>query len=229
MKKACLKCGEKIVHPNRKWRICLDCIVDLLNNNGIGIGFKPLPVPKSTDYDIEKEQMVNALASMIEFIARDFIKENIRNIINELYPNMDDVNRVNIKYFTTFPHSNKKVGKILLSETGNSISGWHGDYVALLYFNDSFVKTIIFEIKYGDINISKPQHNFFKSITNEPMFYMSKLKTAKIMIIHCHDLDTINKTVRIERWEYFELLKRRPHAVGYGNKVIIDEKINDEG
>jgi hypothetical protein len=31
---ACVKCGNRVVHPERKWQLCLDCLIEMLIDEG---------------------------------------------------------------------------------------------------------------------------------------------------------------------------------------------------
>jgi len=44
----CRRCGNNPVHPHRKWQVCLDCICDLLVENG-SIQMNPLWKEKIND------------------------------------------------------------------------------------------------------------------------------------------------------------------------------------
>jgi hypothetical protein len=139
---------------------------------------------------IKPETVKGMLGKIAENVAKQHIKENRYRITDEYFGETPD--KIAIEFLSTKPQSKKLMGKI----KNQSIAGWHGDLVMLAHTPDEKV-AFVFEIKFGHIHISKPQHTFFGELIRNPSRYHSKLDKAVVSIVRCFNLDLENGSMEM--------------------------------
>ncbi len=161
------------------------------------------------DYDVVK----HLLARFVERYMKNYILENHRSFINEIYPDTKD-EPLAIKILDPIPilegggveglDFKPYLGQIRKRTVKKSaIYGWHGDLAILVNSEKMGKRAIIFEIKFGSIQISKAQHKFFIDISESPNKYIEKLNDVKIYIVNCHSLEFKENTMEVRIYPYY--------------------------
>lgn len=166
--------------------------------------------------EIDYHRMATYLGHLVERIAIDYILDNRKSIIKQVYPNQSGLVRVQI--LKTDPDGNGKhsVGAITGSKGRYIIHGWNGDLVLLLHDEIYGKRAIVFEIKFGRGYISRSQHQFFKMASlGKPSQFMPKLADLKIFIFQCHSLNWNENKIDYKMHEYMpDKLKEYYHVIG---------------
>lgn len=147
------------------------------------------------------------LAKMVEELMVQHIISNRRDIVNHYFPNMSSRSAVCIAEPQSMPMG-RPVGTI----TGAShkrIHRWHGDLAFVINSQSDGKVALIFEIKFGHIQITAPQQEFFKKITKSPAEFMDSLSVAKVIIVNCHTLDIANNSIGVRWYDYLSPEEQR--------------------
>lgn len=140
------------------------------------------------------------LAKMVEDMMVDYIIKNRTVLVKKYYPTMTGKSAVCIAFPQSMP-----VGRPMGDITGCSrkrIHRWHGDLAFVINSQNDGKVALIFEIKFGHIQITAPQQEFFKKVSKTPGDYMESLKVAKVVIVNCHTLDIDNNTLGVRWYDY---------------------------
>ncbi len=166
----------------------------------------PQPLKKQGNGDIiniPDGHMNGYLGRLVEQIVIDHILANHQKIIKDIYPEQSAFS--NLQMLKTDPDGNGQygVGQITGKKGSWLVHGWNGDLVLLLHDQEYGKRAIIFEIKFGRINLSKSQRVFFKKVSiDKPDYFMSGLNDIKVFMVHCTDLDIKSQTINMEIYGY---------------------------
>lgn len=167
-----------------------------------------------TTIQLSEEHIKGMLSKLVEQWMIFHIRINSEEIANLIYPDTigDDRMEIYPLHVNTNTSEHRPFGYYTKGKSWRTVYGWHGDVALLLNSKKHGKRAIIFEVKFGHIQISAPQHVFFQKVVAEPESCLKKLKEAKVIIVHCFDLD-LEKNELTTRWfEYHQTEDRWKNA-----------------
>lgn len=144
-------------------------------------------------------EMNRIMGDLAEKIAITDIIRNHKEIIQMIYPDIEEKSAIQIlnTYATEFRV--KPIGHIGMKNRKKVVYGWYGDLVLIINSKQHGKRAIIFEIKYGNGRLSNGQKEFFKqAVKGTPSNYMPKLNDLKIFIVHMSKFCFIKKSIDME-------------------------------
>lgn len=155
-------------------------------------------VGAKTVISIDDAHMKFMLAYLVEDYMKGHLRGNIVPIIEATFPDMIGQENISLRFFNPVPNTIKEMG----SSNGSNLYGWHGDLCLLIHSKEHGKRAIIFEIKFGHIHISKPQHKFFIQVKENCSAFMDKLEDVHIYIVNAFDFDVKNNCLSYVLYEY---------------------------
>lgn len=204
----CPKCSWVLEKTGKNAYYCKQCNLEFaIVCLDIDDSPSPLqPIKKESNentVNIPDGNMNGYIGRLVEEIVIDHILHNHQKLIHDIYPDQSEFSTMQI--LKTDPDGNRQhgVGQITGKKGSWIIHGWNGDLVLILHDKEYGKRAIIFEIKYGRINLSDSQKIFFKKASmDNPDYFMRGLNDIKIFIVHCTDLDLRSKTIKMDIHEY---------------------------
>lgn len=145
-------------------------------------------------------EMNGLIGRIAEQIAISHIVQNHKQIVHEIYPDIQEQSVVQIynTYATEFREMT--IGHIGMKYRKKVIYGWYGDLVLIINSKEHGKRAIIFEVKYGNSKFTNGQKEFFRKVANEghPSNYMPKLEELKIFIVRMSNFSILDKGIDME-------------------------------
>ena len=172
------------------------------------VSIKGVMDTKRLEFEVQDGEKTRIYGEVAELLARNFLKKNqellIKNIIGEIEGNST------LQIFQTQPTTDKVIGSTTYGVHKKIIYGWNGDFVII--FNNKLLgkSAIIFEVKYGESILTKPQKKFFEEVYKEKdkSCFMKSLDNIKIIIIRIHDFDLKKGRYKLNLIDYSNYRKR---------------------
>ena len=205
----CPKCTWVLEKTGKNAHYCKQCNLEFAIVC-LDIGDTPsptTPIKKQSNgnniVNIPVNSMHGYVGRLVEEIVINHILHNHPKLIHDIYPDQSEFTAMQTLKTDPDGHGQYGVGEITGKKGSWIIHGWNGDLVLILHDKEYGKRAIIFEIKYGRINLSDSQKKFFKKASmDKPDYFMRGLNDIKIFVVHCTDLDLKSKTIKLDIHEY---------------------------
>lgn len=178
-------------------------------------------INKEFRIQIDPDHMRNLLANIVEKYMKNYIIDQHKPLINEIYPDTKD-DPISIRILNPIPilesggvkglKTKPYIGQIRKRSVKRyDIYGWHGDLAIIVNSDKEGKRAIIFEIKFGSIQISRAQHKFFIAISEDTDKFLDKLNDIKIYIVNCYSLEFNENRMDVKIHEYHFPDERREY------------------
>jgi hypothetical protein len=136
-------------------------------------------------------QVKTFVGHFIEPIAKQYIKDNKESLVAEYYAS-EPPGQLSTTFLETDPQSREPLG----TQNRHYLAGWCGDLVMMVNTQRGKV-ALIYEIKYGHAELTRPQEIFFKRILEAPWLFMPKLIDVRVYVVRCHHLELRKGTMKM--------------------------------